>query len=112
PMLKKTLERVCTEFSYEVNPGVPRPSSLFDSMGVRVVGGGGRRGGGGQGDDWCHCKGGPQPLAENAKPEFSTELIVKKGGRVTPLQDVAKIKVWIHKPIEEPFDLTPEIVSK
>jgi len=112
PMIKATLDRVCTEFSYEVIPGVQRPSGLFDSMGVRVGGGGGRRGGGGQGDDWCHCKGGPRPLAESPTPELSSELVVKKGGRLPPLQDVAKIRVWIRKPIEEPFDLTPEIVSK
>jgi hypothetical protein len=112
PMFKKILDRVCTSFSYEVNPGVSRPSRLFDSMGVRAGGGGGRNGGAGKGDDWCHCKGGPQPLAENLTPELSTELIVKKGGRLPPLSDVAKIKVWFQKPIEESFDLTPEIVSK
>lgn len=112
PYPKELLARVCSDFGYDVKPGVQSLARLFDNMGVGVGGGGGGRRGG-RGDSWCHCKDGPKPVVEPPAAEQASEFVMKKGrGLMNDLGDVAQIRVWIRKPIDEPIDFTQEIVDR
>ncbi|MBI3856043.1 MAG: HEAT repeat domain-containing protein [Planctomycetes bacterium] len=107
PALAATMDRVLNppDVTFEVKPGREKQSL----MGIGIGGGGGGRYGGrfsNEAPAWCGCPGKTNDKPRDPPP-MRQERVVTIGhdADLYRIEDIAKIVLIFHKPVEEPFML-------